>query len=293
MLKQVSQITFLVLYMLAVLMLSQMPHHGKLAGVMIFGTFSLICHAFSLHFQRSYKTSEMTILNLAYQNTLISKMVFTSRTMFMEVINVLNHDCVISLNYEFYVINYFVSRAVFFYCAEAVFITSFIRFLLLVSPNVFFAIKSESFTYTTHLVVVILIIFELCNRFYLYIVIECKAPALDEMLLGIEIGEAFNCRNSSENLVTNYTVSHKKLFIMNSKKCFEFPTLTILLFIITILELFKVIVEYYQLFLKYKYKIHQVKSARRIEGTTNDGFENNSDECRREEPAIFTGFSCK
>ena len=292
MLKQIGQIIFLVLYMISVLMLSRFPHHVKFVCVMIFGSFSLLCHAFSLHYQRSCKTSEMTILNLAYQNTLISKMVFTSRTMLMEVINVLNQDCVISLNDDFYVIIYFLSRVVFFYCIEAGFITSLVRFLLLVSPNVFFAIKSESFTYTMNLVIVILIIFDLGNRFYLYMIIECKAPAQEEMLFGMEIEEAFHCRNSSENLVMNYSVTQKKLFVDNSKNCFEFPTFTILLFLITIFELFKVIVEYYQLFIKYKYKINKVRLARRIEATTNDGFENCNDERRRrEEPQIFTGFS--
>ena len=44
-----------------------------------------------------------------------------------------------------------------------------------------------------------------------------------------------------------------------AEKCYIFPIFTILLFLTTCCELFKLVYEFYQLFVKYKYKIQQVK----------------------------------
>ena len=246
-----------------VIMLNKLPYHWEFAAVLLFGSAALACKWLYLDYQQSYKVSEMTILNLAYQRVCYANMAFTLRTIIFKTVKIISHDCLISLGDIFYDIYYFTNRAVFFFNVEAVFFTSLVRVLLLLSPAVFFSIDLAYFSYILNIVIICGIIFDLCIRFHLYVLLDCQDSQLDSLFFKIDFGNVSNAFDISENFteMANSTIMNKTNEEMVEKEdnCYIFPTVTILLFLILIFEFVKICVELYQLFMKYKYKIQQVK----------------------------------
>ena len=321
--RQLLLILFLAIYLVMVLMSTQLEKYWELAAALTFGSVALTCQLFELDYQRSYKAGEMTILNLAYQGSLMARMVFVVRTMVFKIVKFLFHECVISMTENFYTMYYFLGRPIFFLNVETVFITSLVRILLLISPRIFFAIDPETFSFGMNLFVFCGILFDLCIRIHLKFILGCKNEALDDRFLKVEIdvdeaaSKCYDHCNTMEthsfvNKITdenaffkeglfeiniddlNQTISYSanvnfsvtEQMTMDQERCYVIPTITTMLFLTTIFELLKILVEFYQLFMKYKYKIEQVRAARRIEVFNQPTEGMNAD--NQAELAVFT-----